>query len=46
MWIILRCLFIADAVTPNGDGYNDEWIVGGLQDFLNQMLSFTIVTVS
>ena len=27
------CLFIADAVTPNFDGYNDEWIVGGLQDF-------------
>lgn len=27
------CLFIADAITPNGDGYNDEWIVGGLQDF-------------
>lgn len=27
------CLFIADAVTPNADGYNDEWIVGGLLDF-------------
>ncbi len=27
------CLFIADAVTPNDDGYNDEWIVGGLLDF-------------
>jgi gliding motility-associated-like protein len=27
------CLFIADALTPNGDGYNDEWIVGGLEYF-------------
>ncbi|MAO46946.1 MAG: hypothetical protein CL823_07330 [Crocinitomicaceae bacterium] len=27
------CLFIADAITPNGDGYNDNWLVGGLQDF-------------
>jgi len=27
------CLFIADAITPNGDEYNDEWIVGGLLDF-------------
>lgn len=27
------CLFIAEAVTPNGDGYNDEWIVGGLEYF-------------
>ena len=27
------CLFIADALTPNGDGKNDEWIVGGLEDY-------------
>ena len=27
------CFFIAEAITPNGDGYNDEWIVGGLEDF-------------
>lgn len=29
----IGCLFIADAITPNGDGYNDEWIVGGLEYF-------------
>lgn len=29
----IGCLFIAEAVTPNGDGYNDEWIVGGLEYF-------------
>ena len=27
------CLFIADALTPNGDLVNDEWVVGGLEDF-------------
>ena len=29
----IGCFFIADALTPNGDGYNDEWIVGGLEFF-------------
>lgn len=29
----IGCLFIAEAITPNGDGYNDEWIVGGLEYF-------------
>ena len=27
------CLFIADALSPNNDGFNDDWIVGGLEDF-------------
>ena len=27
------CLFIADALTPNDDGKNDDWVVGGLEDF-------------
>ena len=40
------CLFIADAVTPNGDGYNDEWIVGGLQDFPESNVKYTIVMVN
>lgn len=29
----IGCFFIAEAITPNGDGYNDEWIVGGLEWF-------------
>lgn len=29
----IGCLFIAEAITPNGDNYNDEWIVGGLEYF-------------
>lgn len=33
------CLFIADAVTPNGDDFNDEWIVGGLLDFPESTVS-------
>jgi gliding motility-associated-like protein len=31
--VIEGCLFIADALTPNDDGKNDEWVVGGLEDF-------------
>ncbi len=27
------CFFVADALTPNGDGFNDEWIIGGLEYF-------------
>lgn len=27
------CLFIADALTPNGDNKNDDWVVGGLEDY-------------
>ena len=27
------CLFIADALTPNGDNRNDDWVVGGLEDY-------------
>ena len=29
----IGCFFIAEAITPNGDGYNDDWIVGGLEFF-------------
>lgn len=31
----IGCLFIANALTPNGDGSNDEWIIGGLEFFPN-----------
>lgn len=27
------CFFVATALTPNGDGYNDEWLIGGLEYF-------------
>ncbi|MCH2197826.1 MAG: gliding motility-associated C-terminal domain-containing protein [Flavobacteriales bacterium] len=32
------CFFIADALTPNGDGANDEWIIGGLEFFPNSLV--------
>lgn len=35
----IGCLFIADAITPNADGYNDEWIVGGLEYFPNAVVT-------
>lgn len=25
------CIFIATAITPNGDGYNDLWFLGGME---------------
>jgi len=31
----IGCLFITNALTPNGDGANDEWIIGGLEYFPN-----------
>ena len=32
------CLFIADALSPNNDGFNDDWVVGGLEDFPSSTL--------
>ena len=32
------CLFIADALSPNNDSYNDDWVVGGLEDFPSSTL--------
>ena len=25
------CIFIATAITPNGDGFNDTWFIGGME---------------
>lgn len=27
------CIFIANAITPNGDGSNDSWVIGGLEGY-------------
>ncbi len=31
----IGCFFITNAITPNGDGANDTWILGGLEFFPN-----------
>jgi gliding motility-associated-like protein len=32
------CLVITNAVTPNGDGINDIWVLGGLEFFTDAMI--------
>lgn len=32
------CFFIATVLTPNGDGFNDDWVIGGLEYFPTAMV--------
>jgi gliding motility-associated-like protein len=31
----IGCFYITNAITPNGDGSNDQWMIGGLEFFPN-----------
>jgi gliding motility-associated-like protein len=34
----IGCFFIANVLTPNGDGMNDTWLIGGLEYFPNSVV--------
>jgi|GEM_PF-1657602 len=33
------CFYVANAITPNGDGANDTWAIGGLEGYPNAKVS-------